>query len=927
MNINRLSLCRLSFAFAAAIAASALFAEDADFVFAESSRARAAIVVAADAPPAVKYAGDELAEYLNRMTGAHFPVAEKPIDGWRTVRIAVSGELKRFEEISIRASGDGLVLDIFAERPRAAIYAVYDLLETLGCGFWTPNSETVPSRADLSLPAGFSKTEAPAMRIREVCHYTSGQRFRLKLRDNGARSVASHGIDVGPGEHEDIMHSLALKWIPRKKFFAEHPEWFALVVRKDAETGTNVEKRVNGALCTTHPGMREELLREVGAFLENNYPNIRSVSLSPSDMGDWCHCPRCLALVQSDEKHVSTLLYLDLVRFVADSFREKYPDATFNLLSYWTTAEPPADTAKWKLPPNCGVGFAALWRNHGFPIDCNERFAPRVKAWREMADGFVFWDYYANFAGYLNPFPNLDIIAPAMKFYRDNKFVGGFAQMPHSRMAPLADLNWYLMGKLMWNPDADTEALTAAFVDGVYGKAAPAVRRYMELIRHAKLRDRGIWVGCYVGDTSNFLTPEDVIGILRAFDEADRLAANEPDPVREAVWRLRYAGIHTAAIRYPDLIEPAKRLKYKLASWDSYTNTWYRYISDYRCRRSVIGYPQQCREGAAWKKWGDGYFGPIMANGPVPTTWPERRGESVVVSGTALTGGSAMSFADDGEVGEYAKLTFGFGRGERLFMNPKYAEVGCSVSNDLAGVWMVLAKMRVGSTVTNNPAAAYMGIYTPWIVNGARIGRKMSEVASMTIPSSPGEDGWRWVTLGTKKLYDGARVWVMPCADHPSRFLDVKSFAFVDPAAFARVSIAARGGAGRRDEFDGYVYRELSCSDSPGEALVAAVGAKNAGDSEVFVRVRVVNGTVLDAAAGRVEVRRPAAKKGGESETLASVKVFGSRGEDVWQVVSVGRIDLKPGDEVRFTAGESGNAVSIAFRDVLLVQPSLLGEK
>ena len=915
------------FACAAIVCAAAHAAEPVDFVFSEGGRARAAIVVAADAPPAVKYASDELADYLNRMTGAHFPVAEKPIEGWNTVRVGVSGELRRFEEISLAVSADGRKLDILAERPRAAIYAVYDLLETMGCGFWTPNSETVPSRPDLALPAGYAKNEAPAMRIREVSHYTSGQRFRFKLRDNGRRKLGPKDVNAGPCEHEDIMHSLTLRWIPRKKFFEEHPDWFALVVRTDPATGEKVEKRVQGALCVTNPEMREELLREVGAFLEKNYPGDRSVSLSPSDMGDWCHCPRCKALVETDANHVSTVLYLDLVRFVAEHFREKYPEATFNLLSYWTAAAPPSDTAKWRLPSNCGVGFAALWRNHGFPIDCNERFAPRVRAWREMADGFVFWDYYANFAGYLNPFPNLDIIAPALKFYRDNKFIGGFAQMPHTRMAPLADLNWYLMGRLMWNPDADTEALTAAFLSGVYGKAAPAAKRYMEIVRHAKLRDRGIWVGCYVGDTSNFLTPEDVIGILRAFDDAEKLAADEPEAVRDAVWRLRYAGIHTAAIRYPDLIEPAKRLKYKLASWEGYTNAWFRGVSDYRARRAVIGYPQQCREGAGWKKWGDDYFGPIMANGSVPTTWPARPGESVVVSGAELTGGTAMSITNDATVGEYAKLTFGFGGGERLFMNPKYAEVGHTVSNGLEGVWTVLARLRVGASVTNDPAAAYMGISSPWIVNGARIGRKNSEIASMTIPSSPGEADWRWVTLGVKKLYSGARVWVMPGAENPSRFLDVKSFAFVDPAAFARVSLAVRGGEGRRDGIDGYSYRELSCTNSPAGALVAVVGAKNVGDQEVFARVRVVNGAVLDAAAGRLELWRPPVKKGEEGTILGSVKVFGSRGEDVWQTVSLGRFGLKTGDEIRFRSGESGNAVSLAFRDVLLVAPALLGEE
>lgn len=911
------------FSAVALLAAGTCAASADEFVFSHCSRAKAAIVVAPDAPVAVKYAAGELADYLNKMTRAHFPVTDKPIEGWNTIRVGGDCPNKGFDAIDIRVSDDARTLEVTGERPRAVIYAVYDLLETLGCGFWTPNSETVPLATNLTLAAGYVKSEKPAMRYRSTNHYTTGAEFRVKLRGNEPSRGAGE-IGITPCEYENIMHSLVLKWIPRKKFFKTKPEWFALVERTDKETGEKKKVRINGALCMTNPEMRAQLLKEIGAFLEKNYPYEHSISLSPSDMGSSCQCDNCTALVNTDEKRAPSVLYLDLIRFVSDHFKDKYPKATFNLLSYWSTSEPPADTKKWRMPDNCGVGFAALWRNHGFPIDCNERFAKRVKAWQEMSDNFIYWDYYANFAGYLNPFPNLDILGPAFKFYRDNKFIGGFAQMPHTRMAPLADLNWYLMGKLMWNPDIDTDKHTEMFLNGVYRSAAPAVKRYMEIIRHAKLRERGIWVGCYVGDTSNYLTPADVIAIMRALDDAGRAAGRESEAVREAVWRLQYTGIHTAAMRYPDIIEPAKKLKYKLAPWEEYIKRWYAYISDYRSRRTVIGYPQQSREGAAWRKWGEQYFPKITANGTAPVSWPERPGESVVVSGSRLTGGSAMSFEKDPQEGEYAKLTFGFGKGEKIFMNPKYAEVGHTVSNGLTGVWTVLARMRVGASVTNDPAAAYMGIYTPWIVNGARIGRKMSEIASLTIPSSPGEDDWRWVVLGTKKLYEGARVWVMPGAENPSRFLDVKSIAFVDPAAFARVSIGARYGEGGRDNIDGYRYRQVDLTADRDGFVSCIVPASQAGVKEVFARVRVINSKVLDAAAGRLELLRFGAKRSEPKKVIASSKVFGSRGEEVWQTVYLGRLDLKANDEIRLRSGDSGNALSIALRDVLLVDPALL---
>ena len=76
---------------ASAFAAAALSAaEPRPFVFATNGLAKAAVVIAPDAPAAVRYAAGELADYLNCMTGAHFPVAEAPIKGWNTIRIGLA---------------------------------------------------------------------------------------------------------------------------------------------------------------------------------------------------------------------------------------------------------------------------------------------------------------------------------------------------------------------------------------------------------------------------------------------------------------------------------------------------------------------------------------------------------------------------------------------------------------------------------------------------------------------------------------------------------------------------------------------------------------------------------------------------------------------------------------------------------------------
>jgi hypothetical protein len=166
----------------------------------------------------------------------------------------------------------------------------------------------------------------------------------------------------------------------------------------------------------------------------------------------------------------------------------------------------------------------------------------------------------------------------------------------------------------------------------------------------------------------------------------------------------------------------------------------------------------------------------------------------------------------------------------------------------------------------------------------------------------------------------------MPGVLAPSRFLDVKNFAFVDPAKFFAKTVPAMRGLGNRDTIDNYAYRYVNVKENPAEELHVRFGAKEAGECELFARLRVINSKVLDAAAGKLELCRPSAKKGEKPVVIASQKVFGSAGDESWQTVYVGRIELKSGDFMRFTIGESGNAKEIALRDAVIVDTKLLDE-
>jgi hypothetical protein len=955
------------------------------FVFSEGGRARAAVVIPKDADEGTRFTADELVDYLNRITDARFTIATAPLPGWNTIHIGRPYKTDRYEEFVIKASNDGSTLELAGADQRGNVYAVYELLETLGCGFWSPDNETVPHETNLVLTAGFSKKDAPSFSYRNVDTPYANLAFTLKLRANAQRhkgDVRARLTRMGGDASENIMHTLHRKggWMWDGTYFKDHPEWYGVALKQDKETGEWVPgDRDRSILCPTHPEMRKQLVKEVDEWLAANYPTRRSVSLSPEDTWQHCNCETCTKLINSDDARTASVLYIDLINHVANALRPKYPKAHFNLLSYGAAFTAPKDVKRFRMAPGTGVAFAHHWRNHGLPIDCNERFLPRFLAWRELCDRFLFWDYYNNFHCTENPFPNSDILGPAFKFYRDNKFDGGFCQMPFARLSPLSDLNYWVKNRLMWNPDADAPALIDHYIKGAYGPAAPHVRRYLDIILHAKRRQRWVWIGDYVDDTSNFLSDMDAINCMRAMEAARRSVQNDPNKGRRIdVDRLHFQVYHIGAMRYPDLIGPAKAARYNLRPWQFYVDGWKREATSYFNSREFVGNQQLSNENQQLMWW-TRYFDMIKDTAETPTAWPKRQNLSHVITPADMTGPARFSVTNDaagaraGELapspystatGEdaglrvgsstnatalgpaYARLTYGWGKGEPKFMSPNWCEAGFTVeSNKYEGVWYVFSNVRVSTTATNDPAAAYTGIYAPWHIGNQRVKKSKAEICSMRIERTVGDHAWRLACLGQWRLRPDTRVWVMPGVVNQTHDLAVRNFTLVAPEVFEK-DITLENGIGsrrfganpglctgavsrKRDDIDRYDYHEIDClSTNQPSAIVAAFPNKNirdfaaSGDKYLFARVRVLASDVLLGDAARIQLVMPG-PKGTPERVVDEIAISASRGDEAWQHVCLGRETLDPDMLIRVFASNAATT-SVALHEIVLVSPEFL---
>jgi len=249
-----------------------------DVVLVEKGAPRAVIVTADQPAPAARQAAEAFQKVVAQMTGASLPIqtgsayaGEKPAvlvgtsELTRKAGVEVVQDRDGIDEYVIKANDNRVVLaGNDAGVLRGSAYAVYDLLQRLGCGWYGPDPlwQVIPSRETLTVPA-MTVTEKPA----------------FKLRDNWVvRGLDKSLQDAWRLGGWPVAHSHALdRLLPREKYLKDHPDWFG-----------------PKQLCLTHP---EVIARVADAFRKRIEASegIVSFSLSANDALGFCDCYRCRA--------------------------------------------------------------------------------------------------------------------------------------------------------------------------------------------------------------------------------------------------------------------------------------------------------------------------------------------------------------------------------------------------------------------------------------------------------------------------------------------------------------------------------------------------------------------------------------------------------------------------------------------------------
>ncbi|MCA1809407.1 MAG: DUF4838 domain-containing protein [Lentisphaerae bacterium] len=491
-------------------------------VLVEDGVSRAPIVIFENAPPMTRKAADELAEYIERTSGARPEViAGKPDPlpaqaiwvGYQPVLDGLFPELdfdfQHPEEILIAANANHVVItgrDRWIPEHAAATgkqqeygtaNAVYTFLQDYLDVRWLWPGEygiDVIKRVTIAL-APFEYRYHPQIRGRAGMLYLSSGGKSYATGPDWVRHqrMLLGSLDFGGG------HGFKDWW---ERFHKTHPEIFAL--QPDGSRGGG-DKPYPGAdtvkMCESNPVLWDLWLEDVAAQLESN-PGRTVFSSAPNDSwaSGWCVCENCRAWDHPDgevrgfswrglsQEYVALSdRQVTFANVLARKLRERYPDKDYYVLMMPYGHSRPAPIA---AVPDDNV-FVLSVANFMFDRrELADRGSSRetthrdqFDAWGDVASNLGWRPNTGSPHGMRNGGPLLYLkeTMEDFRFIADNNCIGIFIDtlMEHwSTQGPL----FYLMAQLAWNPYADGQAIMLDYYRRGFGPAAGIIEEYWDFL-------------------------------------------------------------------------------------------------------------------------------------------------------------------------------------------------------------------------------------------------------------------------------------------------------------------------------------------------------------------------------------------------------------------------------------------------------------
>jgi len=488
-------------------------------------RPKATIVTAENPSKADSMAAQGLQKYIQKISGAQLTIQTDKVDAegnciliGKTRFTPASGVVVTpadpgREGFRLKTSGRYLVMAGSDEL--GTLYAAYTLLEMFGVRWFMPGDigEVVPRKSTIELPALDTK-QKPDFAMRWV----GGGEWSLRNKCN----KSSGGFKVYPG----IYHSQK-NLLPFEKYFAEHPEYFALV---DGQRSSNEEVK----LCTSNPDVVREVAKNMAKRLDQN-PDIDLISLSPSDGMYYCECENCRALDEKDVTKDQTMSRRMLIFYnqVAAELAKTHPKARILAGAYHIYNRPPKDQAL-KAHPNLAlvichyVGYCNLHPVNDPNCPPNRNFRQLLLDWNKLIPDLYLYEYYQTPNWQQLICPLVGAISKDIPYFKQTGIKGLYTQYGNIWNNYL---NYYVAAKLLWDADTDVKALLDDFYQKFFEEAAEPMKKYYTTLQEAVSNSGVHMCTCAMGkydiNARLIFTPVVCQQLTEFLAEAQRLAKDD----------------------------------------------------------------------------------------------------------------------------------------------------------------------------------------------------------------------------------------------------------------------------------------------------------------------------------------------------------------------------------------------------------------
>ena len=517
-------------------------AHAADWLF-RGGKSSYQIVVTADASTSEQTAAKELQQYILQISGVQLPITGEPKAGSRNIYVGFSSRVADLTKAQQPKANDesftyrtiGHDLCIWGGSQRGTMYGVFTFLEReLGIHWLTPKCTVVSKLTEWKMPK-LNHSERPFI------GYRYSNYFVARVPQWSAHTKENTKWDPVKNEYGNMeaywgAHTMG-EFVPTKEFYQSHPEYFCL---RDGKRYSGY-----GQLCLSNPEVLELCKTRLMNFMRE-HPDYRIYSLSQNDNFLFCQCDKCAAIEQQYGGHSGIIVWF--VNQVADAVRDEFPDKYVGTFAYQYSRQPPTGI---KPRENVVIRLCSIECCFAHPLDAgcpqNQAFMRDLKGWAELAPHLFIWDYIVDYAQYMAPWPNFQVLGPNIRVFGENKAIGVFEEAQYqSAGAEFDEMKAWTVNQLLWNPDQNVDSLVNIFISNYYGKAAPRIMDYYRLCQSLVKPD--VHYGIYIREDHQIYSDDFIqqaFSLLReALDEA------ESDEVRERVDRVRMQPLYLHCMRH-----------------------------------------------------------------------------------------------------------------------------------------------------------------------------------------------------------------------------------------------------------------------------------------------------------------------------------------------------------------------------------------